>query len=244
MNEQRRIGARQPLRIGRAQGIGEMRAAAPDLPDMGLERRQSLAIEKMRRDPVLSERLDVAARRVFPFCGAPDLDPSCRPQEVAGACGLRQPAVLVRRAENQWLHRGGGLAHPRRAGELEILPERLGVGRQRAVADVGARVAVHRRVGDLGRIAGKGVGDHRLALHQSGVAVARLVARLAVAVDQRHPAPARLQGERRADADHAGAQDNDIDAARRHRRTLISAGRRLRRESRSAFLTDRAGPRR
>ena len=41
LNEQRRIGARQPLRIGRAQRIGEMRAAAPGLADMGLERGQS-----------------------------------------------------------------------------------------------------------------------------------------------------------------------------------------------------------
>ena len=69
-----------------------------------------------------------------------------------------------------------------------------------------AGIAVQRGERDLGRVAREQIGEDRLGLDDPGVAVARLAGRLAEPVDDRDRAPARLQRERRRDADDPGPQ--------------------------------------
>jgi hypothetical protein len=73
----------------------------------------------------------------------------------------------------------------------------------------GIAAMVHRIAKDGADFARKRVGDHPLALDQSGIAVARLLARPA-AIDEDDITAALLQMERDAHSDHSRAEDNHI----------------------------------
>ncbi len=210
-----------------------MKAALGQFAEIGFEFDQRGAVEGVGIHAILPQFLDVAVGRLLALARAPDLDPARGPQKIGGPGGLRDLEMFGRRGEHERLHRPRGLDHPVRSREAEILPERLGVGRQRAVADVGARIAIERGVGDLGRVARKRIGDDRFALDEAGVAKARLVRRLAVAVDQRDFSSARLQRQRRRHPDHPGPEDDCIIGTRRHPEHLF---RRSRLDSRRSFL--------
>ena len=79
------------------------------------------------------------------------------------------------------------------------------------MADMGARVAVERGESDLGEVAREHIGKDRLALDDPGVAEARLACRLAQAIHDRDRPPARLERQRRRDADDPRAKHNHVD---------------------------------
>src|SRR5439155_19673890 len=74
------------------------------------------------------------------------------------------------------------------------------------VASMVQRIAQNRA-----EFARKGVGDHRLALDQTGIAVARLLSGPS-AIDQDHVAAALLQMQRDTDADHPRPEDDHVSA--------------------------------
>ena len=118
-----------------------------------------------------------------------------------------------------------GLPRFLRRGE-EISPNPRSDRRQGAVANLHARIEIERGDGDFDRRAGKHVGENRLALHDAGVAEARLARHGPQAIDKRYGATARLHVQRRADADDSGAKDDDIGFRRGHAANLLVAGSR------------------
>jgi hypothetical protein len=76
LHEERRVAFRQPLRVRRRQGIGEMSAAERGAADMGLERLERGTVEQNRRDPVRLQFRDFLMHRLLAARAAPDLDPA------------------------------------------------------------------------------------------------------------------------------------------------------------------------
>ncbi len=219
LHEERRVALRQPLRVGRRQGIGEMGAAERGRADMGLERLERGPVEQNRRDPVRLQFLDFLVHRLLAARAAPDLDPAGLAQQGAGPGRLGELAVLGARSPDQRRHRPRRFVASGRGGGLEISPQRGRDRGKRAIADMGARVAVERGERDLGQVAREHVREDRLALDDAGVAEARLARRLVEAVDDRDRPPARLKRQRGRDADDPGAEHDHVDGSRRHKRT-------------------------
>ena len=73
-----------------------------------------------------------------------------------------------------------------------------------------ARIAIERGLQDIARRARKRVGKDRLGLHDAAIAEAGLARDHAQPVDDDDRSPARLQMQRGGDADHAGAEDDDV----------------------------------
>ena len=207
--EQSRIGRRQPARIDAGGGIAQHDRAGETFEarlDFGERRRvqrvegQAVVADAPRLDRPLGQR---------PL-GPKSLDPAGRADQPGRAGGLGQLHVFVEAAFDQ--RQGGagvGGGFRRRAFEKIARDPRQGL-RQRGPVDSRRRIGPEDRAQDRGEVARKRVELDGGALDQPRIAIARLAPGRAAAIDQRDVAPARLQRQRRADADHARAQYDHI----------------------------------
>jgi hypothetical protein len=93
------------------------------------------------------------------------------------------------------------------------------------MAHVSARIAVRGRPRNLAERAGEQIREDAFRLDDAAVAEARLPRRLRQTVDKRYSSPARLERERRGDADYSSAKHNDVDRVRRHGMGVFLTGR-------------------
>ena len=84
------------------------------------------------------------------------------------------------------------------------------------MADVGARIAIHRRPRDLAGRAREEIREDALCLNDAAVAEARFPRRLGQTVDERDGSAARGERKRRRDADDSGAKHDGVDSLRGH----------------------------
>ena len=121
--------------------------------------------------------------------------PRRRRASAPAACANSRCSALARGEKRG--HRLGGGVLTRRRRSREIAPDRRRDRRQRAVADIGARIEIERPARDLGRRARKHVGHDRFGLDDAGVAEARLARGLGMTVDERDRSAARLKMQAR-----------------------------------------------
>src|ERR1700722_16554046 len=114
---------------------------------MRLKRSERGAINKRRLHAERLELLGLGMRRVLP-AGAPiGLDPATGPQKSRRARVLREFEVLRRSGEQERGHDLAGRRFSRWRRGLEIAPDRGRDRWQRAMAHMGARIAVDGRAG-------------------------------------------------------------------------------------------------
>jgi hypothetical protein len=202
--------------IRRGDRVGKVNAAHRGLAQMRLKRQHRRKVQDIERDVVLGQCRRFRQHGFTPPRGPVRLDPAARSQQRPGARRPGERLVLAAAVEDQRPHRHRARQFARGRRFEKIAPEPGRDSRQCGIADVGARIAVHRAPDDFADVAGKRIGKDRFGLHDAGIAETGLAARLASAVDDDDAAPARLQMQRRADADEAGAKENDINSALRH----------------------------
>ena len=188
---------------------------------MRLERRERRAVEEDRLDAVRLQFLRILVGLILPARAAVRLDPAAAAHERVRAGGVRELQMLGARGGEQRGHDLGGRVLARRRRGLEIAHERGGDRGQRAIAHMGARLAVQRRPRDVGRRAREHIGDDSLGLDDAAIAEARLARDFRAAVDEGDRSAARLKRERRGDADDSGAEDDGVDSLRGHMRASL-----------------------
>ena len=103
---------------------------------------------------------------------------------------------------------------------------------------VRARIAVRGRPSHLADRAGEQIREDAFRLNDAAVAEARLSGRLRQTVDKRDSPTARLERERRRDADYTGAKHNDVDRVRRHGMGVFLTGRASRNDGAPCSILD------
>ena len=93
------------------------------------------------------------------------------------------------------------------------------------MAHVSARIAVRRCPRDLADRPREQIREDAFRLDDAAVAEARLSRCFRQTVDKRDSSAARLERERRRDADDSGAKYNDVDRVRRHGMAVFLTGR-------------------
>src|SRR5271163_1868086 len=89
------------------------------------------------------------------------------------------------------------------------------------MAHVSARIAVHGRPRNLADRPREQIREDAFRLDDAAVAEARLARRLRQTVDERYSSAARLERERRRDADDSSAKHDDIDSVRVHKAAVL-----------------------
>src|SRR4051794_40352484 len=127
--------------------------------------------------------------------------------EIVGVGLANEDVVLRRRAGDQPRPGVDRLTMPLRRRMPPIAEQGLDMEMKRRQAVAHVVGAAGRDLQERGEVAWHRIGAHRFRLDHAGIAVAGLAARLP-AVDQRDGPAALLEAQRRADADHAAAEDD------------------------------------
>ena len=153
LDEQGRVAPDERARIGRRQRLGIVDAADRLLADIAARARRAPARSRnVGLTPNGLELLGLAMRELPPARAAIGLDPAAGAQQRRRRRRPERASDARRRRPN----RSGAMTLPvaslsRLRRGLEIAQKRRRDRRQRAMADMGARIAVHRRPGDVAR---------------------------------------------------------------------------------------------
>ena len=131
--------------------------------------------------------------QIPPALAAIGLDPAALAQQRLGAGVPGELQMLAGGSGHERRHDRAGRELSRLRRGLEIAQKRRRDRGQRAIADVGARIAIHRRPGDVANRAREQIGEHALGLDDAAVSEAGLARRVGQAVDQRDGSAARLE---------------------------------------------------
>ena len=202
-----------------------MHAADRLVADMRLKRGEPGAVEEDRLHSEPFELLGLGVRQILPVGAAIRFDPAAGAQKRGGAGVLSEPQVLAGRGGQERGHDLAGRFLSCLSRGLEIAPDRRRDRRQRAMADVGARIAVHGRPRDLAQRAREEIGEDPFALDDAAIAEAGLARRFRQTVDERDGSAARRKRERRRDADNSRAKHDGVDGVRGHRASSLLFGR-------------------
>lgn len=206
--EQIGIGRDQRAGIGHGPGVEPMDRAgqvvAQDrfgLGELGARERTKPHAEFAL---VFFRRLDGEIER---SCVAMQVPVSRAADQIVGVGFANEDVVLRRRVGDQPRPGVDRLTMPLRRRMPPIAKQGLDMEMKRRQAVTHVVGAAGRDLQERGEVARHRVGAHRFRLDHAGIAVAGLSARLS-AVDQRDGPATLLQVQRRADADHAAAEDD------------------------------------
>ena len=208
--KERRVGLRQRTGIGNETGRRQIYRAGELTAQIGLARCDRRAIENFTGHSILPGALHILGGVGKACLGAKQFEPAGSPQQLRNA-GLRdQRLVLGKTALDQRQLGDRAMQCTIRRGCEEIAHQPGEEMRQIGKAIMSLRRAVQRVLHDLGKIAGKHVGENGSAFDQAGIPETGFFAGELVPVDQDDLSPALLQVQGGADANHSSAQYEDI----------------------------------
>lgn len=206
------VGRDQRVRVAHGIGFCITQAAEQRCVQMRFNAAQARWVQRFKGDAVFAlPALDVARFLVLRGGIAEDLDPAAGADQMRGAGGFGQSAVLAHAVRDQRRIRPRNRRVPRGVRVAPVLPQKRQQPGQVARVVMHVRRRVARITQQCRQVARERIRIHTLALNQPGIAERRLKARR-TAVDKRDGAPAFLQMHRHRYADNAGAQHKGVKA--------------------------------